>query len=224
MLNLIFNNIRIPKWVKVVDIKEDLLLSDNKRERKIIVDFKFKRNKLIDTEKRFELIDWIKGNNFEESKLILPGRLDFYYIAKVTNLSDISGSIRKGQGSIEFTCYSDYINTYENKLIINNNLEKKIFYDGINVYPYLKIKIKSACNKIKLTHDLGFIELNNSFNSGDIIEFNQETFEIRLNNNTNMQILHLLSKRFYLDNNKVNKIKLEQGDCEIELSWNNKYL
>lgn len=222
MLNLIFNNIRIPDWIKVVDIKEDLLSSDNKT-KKIKVDFKFKRNKLIDAEKRIELIDWIKGDDFKESKLILPDRLNFYYMAKA-ELSDITGSIRRGEGSIEFTCYGSYINTYENKLILNNNTEKLIYYGDVEAYPTLKIKVKSACSKIKIIHDLGFIELNNSFNAGNVIEFNQDTFNLKLNNNTNMQILHLSSTRFYLDNKKINKIKLEQGNCEVELSWNNKYL
>ena len=223
MLNLIFNNVKVPDWIKVVDIKEDLLASSDKI-KKITVDFKFKRNKLIDTEKRVELIDWVKGNNFEKSKLILPGRLDFYYMAKA-ELSDITGSIRRGEGSIEFICYGSYINSYENKLILNNNNEKAIVYYGdVEVYPKLKIKVKSACSKIKIVHDLGFIELNNSFNAGNIIEFNQYTFNLKLNNNTNMQILHLSSTRFYLDNKKINKIKLEQGNCEVELSWNNKYL
>lgn len=222
MLSLIFNNVRIPEWVKVVDIKEDLLPS-SKKERKIIVDFYFRRNKLIETEKRFELISWIKGNNFEDSKLILPNRPDFYYLAKA-EIKDISGSIRKGQGTIEFTCSSDYMSVNESKFYLNDNIEKQIFYKAdIKVYPSIIFKVKSACSKIKLKHDLGFIELNNSFNANNIIEFNQETFNLKLNNETNMHILHLNSTRFYLDHKKTNKIKLEQGNCEVEISWNNKY-
>lgn len=112
MLSLYFNDVIIPSWLKITDIKEDVtgnLEVTNKitklKSKIITISYKFKRNKLIEEEKRQELLRWIIGDNFKASKLILPNRAEWFYMAKVTNLGDITGSIKKGQGAIEFTCF-----------------------------------------------------------------------------------------------------------------------
>ena len=221
MLNLIFNDTKIPDWLKVLNITEDILPSDNKK--KFIVSFKFQRNKLIDTMKKQELIDFIKGNEFEESKLLLPGRNEFFYWAKA-EISNIDGSIRKGQGTIEFTCTKiEQIEVLETILKIEDNLVHKVYYQAdIPVYPAIKFKVLRACNKIKLIVDDTFLELNHSFNLDDIIEINQETFKVLVNKELKMHILHLLSKRVQLKKGE-NSYQLVNGNCEVEISWNNKY-
>ena len=231
MLSLFFNNNPIPNFIKVRNIEENILsleASKNKtelKEKKIIIEFYFKRKTLISLEQKYELVNWLKGDNFEESKLILPTRAERFYMAKCTNLSSINGSIRKGEGTIEFTIFSgEEIDTIQNVVYISNKNEITINYFGdIEVYPFITFKVKSACSKIKFAMNNEFIELNNSFNANNIITFNQDTFNIKLNNNTNMQILHLNSKRSKLKAG-VNTYRLLEGNCEIELSWNNKYL
>ncbi|MGL5764116.1 MAG: phage distal tail protein [Sarcina sp.] len=221
MLNLIFNDVKIPNWIRVTNITEDILPNDNKKIFK--VDFYFKRNKLIDTLRKQELIDFVKGNRFEESKLLLPNRNDFFYWAKA-EISNIDGSIRKGQGTIEFTCTkTEQIEVLETILKIEDNLVHKVYYQAdIPVYPAIKFKVKSACDKIKLIVDDTFLELNHSFNANDIIEINQETFRITVNQELKMHILHLLSKRVKLKKGE-NSYQLVNGNCEVEISWNNKY-
>ena len=223
MLDLYFNNVQIPNWIKVTDIQEDILPSDNKK--KFTISFNFRRNKLIDNNKKFEFIEFLKGDNFNESKLILPNRLEFYYLAKVSNLSSISGSIRKGTGSIEFIANkTEQIEANKIIVTISDNIEKTIHYNGtVDTYPILIFKVKSACSKIKFAMNDTFIELNNSFNANNVITFNQETFDIKLNDNTNMQILHLNSKRSKLKKG-INTYRIIEGNCEVQLSWNNKYL
>lgn len=237
MLDLYFNNKQIPNWIRVTDIKEDILpsLNSDKNQtkfgsKKIIITYNFIRNKLITLEKRNELINWVKGDNFQEGKLILPSRSDFYYMAKVSNLSDITGSIKKGQGTIEFTCHNtEYISANLCKYTIVNNQPFKVFYSGnVDVYPILKFIIKSQCNKIKLNFSNSkinsFIEINHIFNAGDIIELNQETNKLTLNNsNVNMQIWHLLSKRNKLITGE-NTYTLETGNTEVEIIYNTKFL
>ena len=230
MLSLIFNNNPIPNWIKVRDIQEDVLpsLTVTKGKtalgvKKITIDFYFRRDKLISLENKNELVNWLKGDNFEESKLILPTRSERYYMAKCTNLNTISGSIRKGEGSIEFTVFSgEEIDSYKNttKFTTSTNIN----YTGdIEIYPLINFRVRSACSKIKLQMNDVYIELNNSFNMYDEIEFNQDTYELKVNADTNMQILHLLSKRCKLKQGN-NTYRLISGNCEVELSWNNKYL
>lgn len=233
MLSLYFNNIRIPDWVKVTNITEDILptLEATKYKtklgvKKINIDFKFSRNKLIDSKRKNEFITWLKGNNFKLSKLVLPGRKDFYYMAKVTNFSPINGTIRRGEGSIEFTCF-DYkeIQTNKIKLNINDNSEKNITYDGTEeIYPDFMFKVISSCNKIKIkSGDNRFLEFNNNFNKGDILQIIQSTNKVILNNSLNMQIWSLNSKRIKFIPG-LNSLKLEDGNVEVTVKWNNKYL
>ncbi|HAT4336774.1 TPA: hypothetical protein I9092_002197 [Clostridium perfringens] len=233
MLSLYFNNIRIPDWVKVTNITEDILptLEATKYktklgEKKITIDFKFKRNKLIDHKRKTELLTWLKGDNFKLSKLILPNRIDFYYMAKVTNFSSISGTIRKGEGSIEFTCFNyQEIQANAIKLNITDTTEKIINYTGSeDVYPVFIFKVISACDKIKIRDsNSNFLEFNNSFNKGDILEITQSTNKVMLNNSLNMQIWHLKSKRIKFIPG-LNSLKLEDGNVEVTVKWNNKYL
>lgn len=235
MLSLYFNDVIIPSWIRVTDITEEILPSieaDKDKSklgtRKITVSFSFKRNKLITEEKRQELVTWIKGDNFNLCKLILPGRHENYYMAKVSNLSELSGSIRKGQGTITFTCYDEYINNNETVVNIKNNNEVDIFYYGsVDVYPDLIFNVTSACGKIKLAfarnEKYNYIELNSSFNKGDVVEVVQSKNKILVNGQLNMPIWHLNSKRSKLQAG-INKYKLELGNCNVDIKYNERYL
>lgn len=233
MLSLYFNNVRIPDWIKVTNITEDILpnLEVTKEktkfgEKKIVVEFKFKRNKLIDHKLKYELLQFVKGDNFKESKLILPGRSEYYYMAKVTNLSSISGSIRRGEGTIEFTCFN-YKEIQANTcyLEIKNKNSTDINYIGTEeTYPKIKIKVTSQCNKIKLIDVNGyFLEFNHSFNANDILEINQEFNKVTLNGVLNMQIWHLKSKRIKFKYG-LNTLRVLDGNVEVTVEWNNKFL
>lgn len=235
MLSLYFNDLIIPEWIIVTDIREDIISSlevtkdtFKLKEKKITITFKFRRNKLIEENKRQELINWIKGDNFKESKLVLPGRSDYYYMAKCTNLSDITGSIRKGAGTIEFTCFNGEYNSYMQKIIFSNSVKKKINYPGnVDVYPTIIFKVISQCNKIKLTfkNDImdNFIEFNGNFTQGQVIKFEQVKNKVTVNDNLNMNILHLLSKRSKLIGGN-NEYQLINGNCEVSIIYNLKYL
>lgn len=235
MLSLYFNDLIIPDWIIVTDIREDIISSlevtrdtFKLKEKKITIAFKFRRNKLIKEEKRQELINWIKGDNFKESKLVLPGRNEYYYMAKCTNLSDISGSIRKGSGTIEFTSFSGEYNSNIQKIKFSNLLKNKINYPGnVDVYPTIIFKVISQCNKIKLNFKNdsmnNFIEFNGNFTNGQVIKFEQDKNRVTVNDVLNMSILHLLSKRSKLINGN-NEYQLITGNCEVSVIYNLKYL
>lgn len=231
MLSLYFNNVPIPDFVKVSNIKEDILpsLEVTKGKTKlgaklIIVEFHFRRNKLITFQQKDTFVSWLKGDNFNESKLVLPTRPDRYCMAKVNNISTIEGDIRKGNGSIEFICYDAIeINDQDNLVNIVDKNEHVIEYSGtVEIYPNLRFEITSNCNNIKLKINDKFIEFNNNFLKGDIIEFNQTNYSVRLNETINMKILHLNSKRSKLMSR--NTCQLINGNCNVKLSWKNTYL
>lgn len=235
MLSLYFNDVILPNWIKVTDIKEDVVGNmevtekDTKFKTKVItIEYHFRRNKLIDEEKRQELLAWIVGDNFKASKLILPNRSEYFYLAKVTNLGDITGSIRKGKGSIEFTCFDSHsYSCNEIKLSITNNSLFRTFYTGsVKVYPTIRFKINSQTSKIKLNFGNskfeGFIELNGHFNSGQVIELDQSHNKVTVDGNKNMHILHLKSKRSMLVNG-INEYKLNSGNCTVEIIYREKY-
>ena len=233
MLSLYFNNVRIPDWIKVTNITEDILpnlevTKDKTKfgEKKIIVEFKFKRNKLIDHKLKYEILQFVKGDNFKESKLILPGRSEYYYMAKVTNLSSISGSIRKGEGTIEFTCFNyKEIQVNPCYLDIRNKNSVDINYIGTEkTYPKIKFKVNSQCNKIKLIVNYGlFLEFNHSFNAGDILEIDQEVNKVTLNGLLNMEIWHLKSKRIKFKYG-LNTLRVLEGNVDVTVKWNNTFL
>lgn len=233
MLSLYFNNVRIPNWIRVTNITEEILpgLEATKKitklgAKKITISFSFRRKKLITSAEKNELNTWLRGDNFKESKLVLPGRENKYYYAKVSNVSEINGTLRKGTGTIEFTCFNPY--EYEknlSKLSWTGNEFKIVNYLGNEeLFPNIKVTIKSQSPKIKISDDRGnFLEFNHNFLANDVLIFEQAKNKILLNSNLNQNILYLRSKRIKLYPGQ-NKVKLETGNADLELSWNNKCL
>ncbi|MGV3152662.1 phage distal tail protein [Sarcina ventriculi] len=235
MLSLYFNNIRIPDWIKVTNISESLIPSFEAsrfktifKTRVIQVDFSFTRNMNLDKERKSELLEFIKGDNFTHCKLSLPNHNDRYYLAKVTDISDIDGTIRKGSGTITFTCfdYREYEATKTIATATNNSL--KINYLGTEeVYPTIKINIKSNCNKIKINFSNGsstsYLEFNANFKTGDILILEQSTNKLTLNGVDNSAIWHLNSKRNKLSYG-LNTYTIESGSIDFTLEFNTAYL
>ena len=235
MLSLYFNNIPIPTWLKVTNISESLMpnfestrFKTSFKKRVISVDISFKRNKNLDRQKKAEFLNFIKGDNFNLSKLSLPNHNDRYYLAKVTNISDIDGTIRKGSGTITFTCfdYREYDAIKTIATATNNNL--KINYLGTeDVYPIIKINVKSNCIKIKInfTNELytSYLEFNDNFKSGDIIILNQATNKLTVNGIEKSEIWHLNSMRNKLSKG-INSYSIVNGDISFQVEFNTAYL
>ncbi len=235
MLSLYFNNIPMPTWLKVTNISESLMpnfestrFKTSFKKRVISVDISFKRNKNLDRQKKAEFLNFIKGDNFNLSKLSLPNHNDRYYLAKVTDISDIDGSIRKGSGTITFTCF-DYREYEANKTIAtaSNNILKVNYLGSEEVYPTIKIIVKSNCSKIKVNFSNGsytnYLEFNNNFKSGDILILEQSTNKLTLNGVNNPTIWHLNSKRNKLIYG-LNTYTVESGDIDFTIEFNTAYL
>lgn len=236
MLSLYFNNIRIPNWIKVTDISESLIPSFEAtkfkttfQKRVISIDISFKRNKNLDKERKSELLHFIKGNNFNPSKLSLPNNSDRYYFAKVTDISDINGTIRKGSGTITFTCF-DYKEYDSSKTTAPSSSGKiSLKYNGTEeVYPVIKINVTSSCSNIKINFSNGsstsFLEFNDDFRSGDILILEQSTNKLTVNNINKSEIWHLNSKRHKLMPGTTNSYSLVSGSATFSIEFNTAYL
>lgn len=235
MLSLYFNNRKIPDWIKVTDISESLIpnfeatkFKTTFKKRVISVDISFKRNMNLDKEKKIELLEFIKGNNFNPSKLSLPKQNDKYYLAKVTSISDINGTMRRGSGTITFTCF-DY-REYDAQPIIASafNGLLNINYTGSeDIYPTVIINVKSDCNKIKINFinqiTTSYLEFNGKFIKNDILILEQSTNKLTLNGSNNPVIWHLNSKRNKLSHG-LNTYKTEDGDIDFSINFNTAYL
>lgn len=235
MLNLSFGGMRIPSFINITDITETITptLSATKfkttfGERVITISFKIKRDMFITKEQKVELLNFIKGDNFGISKLILPNNTGRYYMAKVTKVSDLSGGRFFGEGDIEFTCH-DYKEYDVNRTSHNsNNGNLTVKYAGTeNIYPTVNINVTGSCNKIKIdfsnSSSSNYLEFNGNFKNGDKIVVNQATNKVTLNNNVNPQIWHLSSKRNMLING-TNTYNLVSGTATFSVEYNTAYL
>ena len=129
-----FNDEYIPEWItinriwynifqsfSIDEITEDGGNSKRKASKVIPVDFSCDRRKLITKGQEIEFIKWLKGNNFEYSKLKLPNYPDCYYMAKIKNNIDIAGTLRRAKGTIEFLCIGNRIEEGINSINLNSN-------------------------------------------------------------------------------------------------------
>lgn len=192
--------------------------------KEIIITFSLERSGILSKfEQQQELIQWLKGDNWRESKLILPDNPDAYYMAICNSGIDLSYDDLEGEGKIEFLISNPYrIGTKTIKLNIN---ELQSYSDKIgteNIKPKIIFTITSPCEEIKLSlknnyYD-NFIRFRHNFLTGDELVIDIETKKITLNGEIKMQIL-TLDSRFHELNNiiKDNIYTLETGNATVSL-------
>lgn len=193
-LNLYFGDRPLPDFVRVKNIDVQLLPDENAK-RKITVDFFVYRKQLLDIDKVNEFVEWLLPNDNKEAKLSLPNDLSHYYMAKVSNVVDLSGSIRKGEGSIEFTC-SPATRVAINPTKVNFEGSKTIYYLGTKpVKPKLTITVKEQVSNIELLFSNNkfnnFIKFIGDFRKNQTIVFDLNTMKVTLDGDLRMDILSL---------------------------------
>lgn len=234
-INIYFNGVKIPDWIKVKSIEQDILasLESNKskstfKQKTIKINFIVRQKGMWEQKKIDELVKWIKGNDFNESKLILPNAIDSYYLAKLnSNITTIKDSVYTGKGDIEFICYSpNRIEHIENTVYIKNN--NTIEYIGsADSYPVIRFEVTSQCEELKLTFSnskyKNYIRLKNSFNAGQIIKVDMKTKKVTVNDTANMKIL-TLDSRFHKLSEGINTYTLNVGNANVNVIYHNEYL
>lgn len=226
-VKLFFNDLQLPAFVKVTGIEESLLPTfDDENYRSIKVNFSVRRYRMLSVEQIEEFSTWLRGNNFEYSKLVLPGRTDSYYMAIVDNSVEITDGLRSGTGTIEFKCYANRIEKSINKVTFSTS--QTINYSGtVETYPTITLDINRECQEIELSFSnaksTNHIKLVGHFNRGQKVIIDCKKKKVTVDGKLNMQILTLDSYFHQLDFGE-NRYRLLSGNCTISVSWQNEFL
>ena len=237
---IMFNDAYIPEWITINRIGYKIFPSfsidetteeggNNKRKStKIIpIDFSCDRRKLITKGQEIEFIKWLRGNNFEYSKLKVPNYPDCYYMAKVKSNIDIEGTLRRARGTIEFLCVGNRIEDEMN--IVNLNSNNIIYYPGTaEVKPKIKIKVLSQVSEIKISIQNSkynnFIKLVGNFNQNDNIEIDMSKNKITKNGIVDLTIMSLDSYFHKLYPGENMYTINQSSKYNVTLEWQNEFL
>ncbi|MBS6502578.1 MAG: phage tail family protein [Clostridium sp.] len=237
---ILFNDKYIPEWITINRIGYKILPSFNideytkdgeinkkKNSRVIQIDFSCNRRVLLTKEKEIEFIDWLKGNNFNYSKLRLPNDPESYYMAKVKSNIDITGSLRRAKGTIEFLCTGNRIENSLNSVSLNYNRE--VYCGGTaEVKPKIKIKVLSQVDEINISIDNykynNFIKLVGNFNQNDSIEIDMSNNKISKNGIVDLSIMSLDSYFHRLVPGENIYTISQSSKCNITLEWQNEFI
>ncbi|GAA0713981.1 hypothetical protein GCM10008904_28940 [Paraclostridium ghonii] len=143
-VNIFFNDVRIPDFIILKDIKiqllgdvDNILTPSNygSKHKKIKFGNKviklelstiFEKGHLIEKEDLNAIVKWIKGDDWKPSKLVLPEYEDEYYMAIVNNSGDVKNDIIEGIFTLEFLCLNpNRISEEEEKYVFPFYLRQK---------------------------------------------------------------------------------------------------
>ena len=242
MYKLYYNEKPIPDFVIITKIEEPLIgditntvISSNYGSKYKKTEFGTKIVKvyctvkkgfkmLMDINKITELNEWLKGDNWKATKLVLPGR-DYYYEAIVNNAPDLEPNNYTANFEIDFLILNpDRIN-----LIEYESSNMKINYMGTSeeVYPTIILKVTNACSELKLSVSNSkynnYMRLKHNFLTDDEIIIDMKTKKITVNNIVKMQIL-TLDSRFHKLAKGENIYTLNTGNADVKIKYRNRYI
>ncbi|MGM9533902.1 MAG: distal tail protein Dit, partial [Intestinibacter sp.] len=186
--NIYFNGVPLPSFVIVKKIETPLLAeientvaeSDIGYKHKKIkfgaksvkIDFSLERTgTLTDFNQQQELLRWIKGDDWKESKLVLPDNVDYHYMAICNNAINIANEDIEGDGRLEFLICSPYRIANKSRIININDLQNYSSLGNVKIKPKIIFDITEDCTEIKLSiknndYD-NFLRFKHNFLTGD---------------------------------------------------------
>ena len=242
-----FNDIPLPSFVIIKQINTQILADITNTTIKanighkhkkielgtklISIDFSLERNGILSKfEQQQELIQWLKGDNWKESRLILPDNPYLYYMAICNNGFNLGYSDIEGEGTIEFLICDPHRYGIQNIDIKLSDINKYDMQLGTEYsYPKIIFDITSNCKELKLTlknnkYD-NYIRFKHNFLTNDKLIINMKTKKITLNGETKMNILTLDSRyHMFSPNVKENEYNLKIGNADITLEVQEVYL
>lgn len=222
-----FNNIDIPSFVKVTDISFSITPDINMLKTKMPrrygdIDngvklggktFDLKLLLLHDTNKSIqdqsdELAEWVKGDNWNPSKLTFAEQPNQYYLARVSNTVDVTDLFKYGEASIKFEASNPIKYTKIGLTHTSDTGSLTFNYAGkVKATPTIVIKVLAKSTDIVIEH-VGFnsIKLLGTFQIGQTIVVDNNLKNVQLANSINMKLLDFTSKWIYV-NTGTNTIK-----------------
>lgn len=228
---VVFNGLVLPSYLTLVRIDTpvmpDFEYINNKlvpKEREVTLELLFDKQGMINKNQERELLNWVKGDDFKPSKLVLYQDKSKYYLAKLKSKINISG-LKRGKLNIDFICENPF--KHSEKKFVNNVNNNTISYSGDEpVYPDIQFQVTAACTKLELTikndNYNNSIILNGSFNANDVIKINQNTNKVTINDNVRMGVWDLRSKRHKLCYG-TNVYKLITGNANVNIEYQELY-
>ena len=172
-----FNDIDIPTFVNVNSIVNSILPPISQNTVKVngragVLDFGNEINPRIITvtitiiandqmdlkTKTRELAEWLYYE--EEKPLIILDELDKYYMAKITQNTDLNEILHVGQGQLSFVCTQPF--AYGQEQIFNFNPSEPIAYPfnntgGTDTYPKMKFEFIEDTTEFAIVTDEEFL-------------------------------------------------------------------
>ena len=242
MYKLYYNEKPMPDFVIITKIEEPLIgnitntvISSNYGSKykktqfgtkivKVYCTIKKGFNMLLDINKINELNEWLKGDNWRATKLVLPRR-DYYYEAIVNNAPDLESNNYTTSFEIEFLILNpDKINLRECE---SNNLKVNYMGTSEEAYPTIIFSITNACSELKLSVSNSkyenYIRLKHNFLTNDQITVNMKTKRVTVNDIVKMQIL-TLDSRFHKLTKGENIYTLDNGNANVKIKYRNRYI
>lgn len=228
---VLFNNMPLPSFLDLIRIDypviDDFEYINGKfvpKGKEIVLEVAFNKRGMITSGQERQLINWVKGNNFDYSPLVLYNDEFNFYYAKLKSSFKVSG-LKRGKLEIEFTCLPYKRELYDSTYTVNRVTMP--YYGDAPVYPNLRFEVTGACNEIVLNHTdpegkKTYIKLLGSFNYGDVITIDQEHNKVKINELLRMGIWALDSKRHKLSKGN-NKYELVNGHANAKITYREMY-
>lgn len=218
MPNITFNGVAIPTFIKVNKVTTQALPDLENRTvkapkliglydmgttlggKKIRLDFTILNDGKYTTQDKQEIMaEWLRGDNFKASRLVLPDFPNSYYMAKVNNNIEVSDNMYSANGTIEFIILNpNRIDSAQTTTYLNT-LSKTVTYTGTaEVSPILNITIQAPTNTIQIdisnSKYNNFIKLFNpygNFQANETLRVDMRTKKVLKNGLNAMTILTL---------------------------------
>ena len=233
-MNIYFNEVQIPTFIKVTNIDYSTLPvmevtkeSTTFGERVFSIDFIITDNKILTDAELTEFQNWLRGDNWNPSKLTLPRFKDVFFMAKVSNSVDIGDDMRMGGGNIEFICYdSQRFSKMADELIFSTS-GTIVYTANTDCSPLIQFTVTQQCSTIKLEFYnkkyRNFIELNYGFKQNDVVLVDMKKKNVKVNGVIRMPILSWNS-RFHKMTEGDNNYELVAGSANVVVSFRPEFI
>ena len=162
-----------------------------------------------------EFATWLRGNNFQPSKIVFADKPDQYSMAQVNGSVTVSDLFLYGSLSVEFL-YSDPLSYSNTKLDKTANTPSTVNYTGeVPQPPLIQYRTTTVATKISFHSNRTnkVVTINGNFPVGTLVTVDNSRKLIQINGITNMKVLSLDSEFFNLETGN-NIITIRQNNTE----------
>lgn len=206
-VNITFNGRSMPSYMRVKAVNFTALpelqhnmtqktsgvgLIDNGTQilgKTVSVDFILIKGKKTLLELQRDFSQWLTGNNFKLSPLVITDGITVTYQAKVNNSVDITDAYATGEGTIEFMIPTGVADVGNSDVSVIGNLIT-VFYTGSAItYPVVTVDVSAPCSMLGI-YDQQYgrnVVVYGSFRAGDTVVFDCRNKRVKINGYISMK-------------------------------------